>query len=442
MSLKKNSTSAVIATVLPTLTTLIVTPLYLREIGLERFGVLALLWLFLGYFGFFEGGIGLAASQRISAPGRDPRLRVRTASTALALSLMMGALGGAILIPVAYVYFTSGQTVQTDGASMVAILAILALGIVAVNLSSLLTGILRTRVDHTALNVVTACSGVLLQVAPLLVALWWSNGLLYLLASAIVARLLPLPLFYAMTCRALGARLWPSLDQTEMRALTSFGVWVTVSSLVSPLMSALDRFVLGIVQGPAPVASYSLGLQLSERTSVVPGAIVASYFPVYAAATHEERKRVSQSFFGKYSLLIAGMTVLIIVLSGPFLRIWVGEEVARTATPVAIIVALGFWANMMARLPFMHLQAQGRPRVVAICHVIELPVYLAILFAGTAAFGMIGGAVAYSMRCALDYVLLLRLSGDAGHEWLRQVVVGGLMLLVATACLLWWPFPA
>ncbi len=441
MSLRKNSTSAVVATVLPTLTTLIATPFYLREIGLERFGVLALFWLFLGYFGFFEGGIGLAASQRISAPGSDPQHRVRTASTAFALSLLMGVLGGLILIPVAYVYFSSGQMIETDGTPMVALLTILALGILIVNLSSLLTGILRTRVDHTSLNVVTACSGVLLQLAPLLVAMWWSNELIYLLGTVILVRVLPLPLFYAMTCKALGARLWPSLNKGEMHALTSFGVWVTVSSLVSPLMSALDRFVLGIVQGPAPVAAYSLGLQLSERTSIVPGAIVASYFPVYAAADHDERKKVSQSFFGKYSLLIAGMTVLIIVLSGPFLQVWVGLDLATTATPVAIIVALGFWANMMARLPFMHLQAQGRPRVVAICHVLELPVYLAILFAGTAAFGMIGGAIAYSTRCALDYALLLRLSGDGRHEWLRQVLVGCLMILVAVACLLWSPFP-
>jgi O-antigen/teichoic acid export membrane protein len=439
MSLRKNSMSAVIASVLPAITTLIVTPLYLREIGLQRFGMLALFWLFVGYFGFFEGGIGLAASQRIASNTGDPALRIRTASTALTLSLIMGLLGGIVLIPVAYLYFTAKQTVETDGASLVGILIILAFGILFVNLSSLLGGILRTRSDHTALNGISAISGVLVQVTPLVVAIWWSNELVYLLASVIVARMLPLPLFYAMTCRAMGAVLRPSLDRTEVRALTSFGIWVTVSSLVSPLMSALDRFVLGIVQGPAPVASYSLGLQLSERTSVVPGAVVASYFPVYASANEEERKRVSQSFFKKYSLLIAGMTVSIILLSGPFLHFWVGAEVASKATPVAIVVGLGFWANMMARLPFIHLQAQGRPNLVAICHLIELPIYLAILYAATTTLGLIGGAVAYSLRCALDYALLLRLSGDGRREWARQTAVGGAMLLVAVACLLWWP---
>ncbi len=46
--------------VLPLAIGLVVIPILVRDLGVERFGVLALIWLIVGYFSLFDFGLGKA----------------------------------------------------------------------------------------------------------------------------------------------------------------------------------------------------------------------------------------------------------------------------------------------------------------------------------------------------------------------------------------------
>ena len=52
--------------VLPTFVSLITVPAYIHLVGVERYGVISLVWTLIGYFGILDLGMGMAAQHQIS----------------------------------------------------------------------------------------------------------------------------------------------------------------------------------------------------------------------------------------------------------------------------------------------------------------------------------------------------------------------------------------
>src|ERR1700730_2654890 len=98
LSVSRNATLNLLGSVVPMFVTLATVPPYLRLIGDVRFGVLALVWLFLSYFGLFEMGLGRATSKYI-AELKDSGQTAREAVfwTAALVNLSVGLVGGLLM---------------------------------------------------------------------------------------------------------------------------------------------------------------------------------------------------------------------------------------------------------------------------------------------------------------------------------------------------------
>ena len=65
-SISGNASLNLLGSILPMVITLLTIPPYLRLIGDVRFGVLALVWVFLSYFGLFDMGLGRGTAKYIA----------------------------------------------------------------------------------------------------------------------------------------------------------------------------------------------------------------------------------------------------------------------------------------------------------------------------------------------------------------------------------------
>jgi O-antigen/teichoic acid export membrane protein len=73
-------------------------PIYLHHVGEARFGVLSIVWILLGLFGFMDLGLSRAATNAL-ARVRDATQaeRARVLLTTIALNFCFGLIGGVLL---------------------------------------------------------------------------------------------------------------------------------------------------------------------------------------------------------------------------------------------------------------------------------------------------------------------------------------------------------
>ena len=186
------------------------------------------------------------------------------------------------------------------------------------------------------------------------------------------------------------------------------GGWLTVSNVVGPLMVTFDRFAVAAIVSLTAASYYFVPQEIALRFLVVPGAVATTIFPMLARlhGASAERHRISRDALLSIAVASLPACALLAAFSQPLLTLWMGARFAVPAAPVAAILAVGLFANSCAQAPFAWIQAAGRADVTARIHLIELPLYAAILIFLTWQFGVVGAALAWSVRALADFAIL------------------------------------
>ena len=76
----------------------VTTPIYLHHVGEARFGVISIVWILLGLFGFMDLGLSRAATNALARLGDATQAeRARVLLTTMALNFCFGLIGGVLL---------------------------------------------------------------------------------------------------------------------------------------------------------------------------------------------------------------------------------------------------------------------------------------------------------------------------------------------------------
>lgn len=414
MSIRKHTLYNLVGSVLPLALSLVTIPIYIHLIGESRYGVLAMAWLLLGYFGLFDLGLGRATAQRIAVQANDtPAARAQTFWTALAMNSGLGVVGGLMVWPAALYFFGHVFSIeQVLRPELNATIPWMILAVPLATVSGVLSGALQGRAQFFEINVISVFSALLTQLFPLAVA--WLHGpdLAWLMPAVILARLVTMSAMFQRCHRHVFAGRPRGVSRTLAKRLLQFGGWVTVTSLVGPMMVMLDRFAIGALLGARSVTYYTVPFQLGARTSILSGALSSALFPRLAAADRAEGQQLASVAIRSLAVVMTPAMVLGIFLMKPFLHLWLGADFAAHAALTGQILLLGFWINAFAAIPYAQLQAADRPHIVAQCHLIEVLPYLAALYLGLRYFGLAGAATVFGLRTFVDCVLLMYFAGS------------------------------
>lgn len=412
MSIRKNTLWNLFGSAAPMLIGVAAIPYIYKHIGIERIGVLTLIWALIGYFSIFDFGLGRAITQRIASLGshQTEKLKIATATTGVFLTLLIGTVGGLaglVAIKLGGVgWINSAKNLDQEIYSSF-LLACLA--IPATTTTAGLRGILEGEQRFKVINLLKLLLGLSNFLGPIAAIALFGPRLDYTVGSLVLARYIILVAHY-FTARSIISGTREHLSLEESKHLFQFGGWMTLSNIISPLMVVADRFLIANVLGAAVVAFYTIPAEFMIRLLVLPAAITTTLFPVFSKDLANKNYTNSSALYKKSMeiiFLLMGAVATCIVIGADFgLGIWLGPEFAEKSTAVASILAVGILFNSMAQIPHAYIQASGDARSTALIHVFESALYLPALFLLMHLYGILGAAIAWMLRALLDLVLL------------------------------------
>lgn len=405
--LTKNSLYNLIGGISPLFITIFTVPVYIERVGEARYGILALVWLTLGYFGLFDFGLGKAVANRVALYRKDFGVKTTIFWSALQISLFLGFIGSLLLyfsIPfiILYVSDINNEILkEIDGG-----IFWLCLSFPVLTVTSVATGYLEGEELFKSLNALQVIRDILLQLLPLFTVYLFGSNLSTLILAAVFARIssTALILIYIKGKSFLGR--YEIMQKEVVKALISFGGAVTISNIIGPILTSIDRFVIGSLGGASAVSYYTVPYNLTTKINIIPLSISRTLFPQFSML---DRPHAMQLGIPSIKFILVIITPIIIggiLLIDPILEIWISKDFASNSGTVGQIILIGVWCGSTALVPFAFLRGQGNPRIVAMCHLFEFVPYLLILWFCVSNWGIEGAAAAWVARVAVDAVLL------------------------------------
>lgn len=414
---------------------LVAIPWLIRGLGTDRYGVLLLAWAIVGYFGFVDFGLGRALTHAVASRlGGDAESELdRMVWTALFLLLVLGMTGGVALAAGApWIVLHLREVGKSLRSETLASIYWLALSLPLTVVTAGLRGVIEAHGHFGASTALRLPLAVFSYVAPLAV-LPFTRRLDIVVAVLVLGRFITAAAHFVLCVRRywfLRRRMtfsWPAVSP-----LLHIGGWMTASNVVSPLMTYVDRFFISALLPMAAVAYYATPYEAVTKLLVFPTAVVGVLFPEFAAAAVNDRPRASamlEDGIRAIVLCLFPAVFILAVLPHEILSLWVRDAaVAREGAMVLRWLAIGVLANSIGYVPFVALQGAGRADLTGKLNLLELPAYAMLLWYLTRHFGIAGAAAAWTLRVALDALVLVvmarRTLGDAPHE-------GGLVTMLA-----------
>lgn len=414
--------------VLPLCAGLFAIPLLVHALGVERFGLLNLCWLLVGYFSLFDLGLGRALTRLVAgrlAAGKVAEIP-RLVGTAMQLMSWLG-IGAAVFVAALSPLLTSTWLKIPEGLAHEALLSclILAGSLPFVVLAAGWRGVLEAYGRFDLVNWVRVPLGMAIFVAPLLV-LQFFDGLVPVVIVLALTRIVAW-WFSRFLCQSLLlARLDGfTFDQALLRPLLSFGGWMTVSNLVGPLMVYADRFLIGGIISAAAVAYYATPYEIVTRLWVIPGALTGVLFPIIAGQFYNQQARAFAAYESAMKVLFLGLIPAVTVMflfAEDGLRWWLGDDFATNGRTVAKILLVGVFVNALGQVAITVLHGAGRADWSAKLHMLELPLYLWALFIGANHYGVVGVAGAWLLRVVFDTFVMVFLVQRLWKDGIRFAV--------------------
>ena len=342
-------------------------PYIVHHLGAELFAVVALVQSTAGFAGVLNLGIGRALTKYVSELfwRGDTKTINELFQTAWATCIGTGIIGLACILgpkeTISRLILHGGT--ETDSVAGLAIY-VAAFGLFSSMLMEGVSGL------PVALQRFGLCNGVNVVIGTLrslgsvlLLALGFSVR--SVLIVNLLANLVGVAAFAHISRMLIpGLTLVPRFTWRSFRKLFDFSFPLFLAAVSGLIVTRLDRFLLAYFLPITAVTFYTLPYSLSEKLAMGVSNVTSVVFPftseLHARAAHEKVRDLYLRSTKILTLLTLPLTVILMTLSGPILRLWLGAEFARQGAVTLSLLAAATFLGALSAIPTVTSLGVGR----------------------------------------------------------------------------------
>lgn len=429
------------AWLMPVAVVFVLTPPLLQQLGTAGFGVLMLVLLVPTMAVLCDFGLGATAVRElaIALERRDGRVSMLLRQFAIAL-IAAGALVGAGLWLAAPSLTTALGLASTEGGdALLRHCAVWAALAIALQPPALLARAMQrlkllAAVQTTAVAALWLGAWWLTRDGRMALAVTWLG--MALTASAALTLLLILRPGVAAPGLAGGAGVTTAVVPSAAAERLRFASGIFGTQVASVLVFQADRYLVAALAGAAVAGAYAALINLANKLVAVIGGLTAFLFPHFAGLFGTGRAddiRVAVNASERIALLLVLPTVMpALLLSGPFLHLWLGDQARAEWTPALQLLYCGFAISALGAPIGQAVFGRGDSHFAAIFAWLTAGTLLIAMPLLAPRYGLTGAAAATAL--ALSTSLVFQIAGRRRLVIARDEGTGALMLGMVAGC--------
>jgi O-antigen/teichoic acid export membrane protein len=392
---------------------LICTPLFLKALGSESYGLWMLLVASVGFGAILNAGTGAATIKHVSAEMGEANSHQlqRVIQGSLAIATTGGGLLALIIVCV--FWFGDDFFFARMGDRHLLHITGLAAGMLAwlEQIDNVFASALRGS-EKYGLAAKAEIAAKSMQALALVTALLAGAGLAAVYVIIFIVALTRLGIKWLVTRRVLSvSKAYPRF--AHVKELLHFSKWAWIQGLGGTAFNSADRFVVASLLGATSLAQYAVVTQLAMQIHGLTAAGVSVVFPMISRKRARNPSfsiaRATARTFLANAALSTSVAVVVLVFGKLILKLWFGAQMPANAGILLDYLVIAYWLLALNITPYYVLLGLGQIRSIAIWVFIGGAAGLIPMIYGISRFGLIGagaGKLFYAVATLMLFVPL------------------------------------
>jgi len=394
---KKNSIHNILGWIIPIIIFIILTPIMIKKMGQEAFGIITIIQIITGYMTVLNFGFSEAIIKQVAESfGKDKEQTMRVLWVGMGIFFIVGSFGTGIL------FLLSGwlgmEVLQVPEELRLDTVKAIQIGSIAFLLQMMAEfyrgaslGCHRFDIPNISRIVRISLSGLFI-----VLVLEKGMGIVEVMIASVTGLAIGLVINVIWMHKILPMNRVHGGHRKVARTLFHFSKHIFFVRLAGIVSNKIGQFFLGTLSSIANVALYEVPTRAAEAGSTMLGRVLQVFYPGISAMDKvKEKNKIKEILLSVLSIqmFISIPIMIMVVLEGAtILSIWIDPDFAEKSAEIIMLVAITYLLSSLTNLPGLLAMSFDIPSIISKYSVIRIIITAIIVYPFVKWFGLIGAA--------------------------------------------------